>query len=52
VRPPAFGTRLAQWGNAVLERSTFVGEIAVNNVIYIIGLVVVVIAVLSWLGLR
>ncbi len=28
------------------------GGASVNNIIYIVGLVVIVIAVLSWLGLR
>jgi small-conductance mechanosensitive channel len=42
--------RERSWRGDVKRRLT--GEVTMNNIIYIIGLVVVVIAILSFLGLR
>jgi small-conductance mechanosensitive channel len=42
--------RERSWRGDVKRRLT--GEFTMNNIIYIIGLVVVVIAILSFLGLR
>jgi hypothetical protein len=33
-------------------RSDIYGDTLMNNIIYIVGLVVIVLAVLGWLGLR
>ena len=52
---PVFGrTQFAEpWRQAgVMTAHTPAGNIAMNNIIYIVGLVVVVIAVLSFFGLR
>jgi hypothetical protein len=46
VRPSSALLSLSDWHFAIT------GRICVNNIIYIVGLVVVVIAVLSFFGLR
>jgi hypothetical protein len=44
--PAAGFSSLSDWHHAIT------GRLALNNIIYIVGLVVVVIAVLSFFGLR